>query len=163
KRGRRPSAAREAEPEAPPLLGIDRSWPLPVPEYLVPHMVARNRYAVEPRPHLDILLDMAIAARQPDEVLRWHEQMLGTYVYRTTYADSVAAAVVGTYPEKALAIYRDALEAQLPHANLSAYESAVGYLRKMRPIYEKQNRKGEWSALIASIRESYRNRPRFME
>jgi uncharacterized Zn finger protein len=162
-RGRRPSAAREAEPEAPPLLGIDRSWPLPVPEYLVPHMVERNRYAMEPRPHPDILLEMAIAAKQPDEVLRWYDKMRGTYAYRGHYADSVAAAVVDTYPEKALAIYREALEAQLPHANLSAYETAVGYLRKMRPIYEKQNRKGEWSALIASIRESYRNRPRFTE
>lgn len=33
----------------------------------------------------------------------------------------------------------------------------------MLPIYGKRNRKSEWSALIASIRESYRNRPRFME
>jgi uncharacterized Zn finger protein len=163
KRGRRPSTAREAEPEAPPLLGIDRSWPLPVPDYLIPHMVERNRYAMESRPHLDILLDMAIAAKQPDEVLRWYEKMRGPHSYRDHYADRVAAAVVGTYQEKALAIYREALEAQLPHASPSAYETAVGYLRKMRPIYDKLNRKGEWSALIASIRESYRNRPRFME
>jgi uncharacterized Zn finger protein len=163
KRGRRPSAARETVPEAPPLLGIDRSWPLPVPDYLIPHLVERNRYAMESHPHLDILLEMAIAAKEPDEVLRWYEKMRGAYGYREAYPDRVAAAVVGTYPEKALAIYRVALEAQLPHANQSAYESAVGYLRKMRPIYEKLNRKGEWSALIASIRESYRNRPRFME
>jgi uncharacterized Zn finger protein len=157
------SAPRDKEAEATPRLTIDTAWPLPVPDYLIPHLAGRGRYAQEPRPHLDVLLDMAIADKRSDDVLRWYEKMPRTYGYRSQYADRVAEAVGDTHPERALEIYRQALEAQLPHADPSAYETAVGYLRKMRPIYEKRNRKGEWSALIASIRESYRNRPRFMD
>ena len=153
----------QREPEPTPRLTIDQSWPLPVPDYLIPLLADRARYAQEPRPHLDVLLDMAIAAKRPDEVLRWYEKMPATYGYRGQYSPRVAEAVVDAHPERALAIYRQALEAQLPHADQTAYENAVDYLRKMRPIYETLNRKGEWSALIASIRESYRNRPRFME
>jgi hypothetical protein len=33
----------------------------------------------------------------------------------------------------------------------------------MRPIYEALGRLDEWTALVSSIREKYRNRPRFME
>ena len=47
--------------------------------------------------------------------------------------------------------------------HLSAYEVAARYLRKLRPVYESLDRAGEWTALVASIRERYRNRPRFME
>ena len=67
------------------------------------------------------------------------------------------------YPERALEIYLAALNAQLPHAQQSSYESAAGYLRKLRPLYEALDRPSEWTALLASIREKYRNRPRFME
>ena len=67
------------------------------------------------------------------------------------------------YPERAIEIYLAALNAQLPHAQQSAYESAAGYLRKLRPLYEALDRTSEWTALLASIREKYRNRPRFME
>ena len=66
-------------------------------------------------------------------------------------------------PGTRLAIYTAALNAQLPHAQQSSYESATAYLRKLRPLYEALNRASEWTALVASIREKYRNRPRFMD
>jgi hypothetical protein len=55
------------------------------------------------------------------------------------------------------------LNAQLPHAQRSAYESATAYLKKPRPLYQTLNRASEWTALVASIREQSRNRPHFME
>jgi uncharacterized Zn finger protein len=112
---------------------------------------------------------MAIADKRPDEVLRWFDKMRSgprrpdDYGAPLAYAERVAAAVSAEYPERALEIYLAALNAQLPHAHYSAYEAAVGYLKKLRPIYEALGRAGEWTALLASIREKYRNRPRFME
>jgi uncharacterized Zn finger protein len=41
-------------------------------------------------------------------------------------------------------------------------KTAASYLKKLRPIYEAIDRASEWTALLASIREKYRNRPRFM-
>jgi uncharacterized Zn finger protein len=148
---------------------IESSWPLPVPDYLLPLSERPGRYDRAPRPHLDILLQMAIAAKRPDEVLRWFDKMrseprhAGSYEGPLGHADRVAEAVSTAYPERALEIYQAALNAQLPHAQFSAYEAAVGYLRKLRPLYESLGRPGDWSALLTSIREKYRNRPRFME
>src|SRR5262249_27995848 len=107
--------------------------------------------------------------KRPDEVLHWFDKMRsaprgpGFWNNPLTEADRVAVAVSDAYPERALEIYLAALNGQLPHAQQSAYENAVGYLRKLRPLYEALGRANEWTALLTSIREKYRNRPRFME
>jgi uncharacterized Zn finger protein len=154
---------------APARVKIDPAWPLPVPDYLIPLKERPGRYDSAPRPHLDVLLLMAIDAKRPDEVLRWFDKMRSTparagyWDSSAAYADRVAIAVSATHPARALEIYLDALNAQLPHAQQSAYENAAGYLRKLRPLYKSLNRTGEWTSLLTSIREKYRNRPRFME
>ncbi len=166
------SAASIPEPTAaaPDQLKIDPAWPLPMPDYLISHLNRPGRYDSAPRPHLEILLEMAMAAKRPDEVLRWFDKMRSAqqrpgYSNNSpfAYTDRVAAAVSTAYPERALEIYLAALNAQLPHAQQSAYEAAAGYLRKLRPLYEALDRTSEWTALLASIRDKYRNRPRFME
>jgi uncharacterized Zn finger protein len=172
---RRSTKARPAgsspEPKvvAPARMKIDPSWPLPVPDYLIPLLNRPGRYDPGPRPHLEVLLDMAIAAKRPDEVLRWFDRMRseqrrpGYTNGPLAYADRVAVAVSAAYPGRTLEIYLDALNAQLPHAQQSSYEAAVGYLKKLRPLYEALDRLSEWTTLLVSIREKYRNRPRFME
>jgi uncharacterized Zn finger protein len=165
-----PSTSTATTPEAPQVI-VDPDWPLPTPEYLLPLLSHARRSDPEPRPRLDVLLLMAVAAKDPDEVLRWYDRMrqeparspYGGGPSARSYADRVAEAVADAHPDRAIALYREALEAQLPHAQPSAYESAAGYLRKLRPLYRAVGREGEWDRLLASIRESYRNRPRFME
>jgi uncharacterized Zn finger protein len=167
----RPTRGPAPEPPAPPVrVKTDPAWPLPVPDSLTPLLERRGQFDSTPRPHLEVLLEMAIAAKRPDEVLRWYGKMAagrpkaGPYYGGSFgYADRVAEAVAKSHPERAIAIYRDALNALLPQAQLSAYESAAAYLRKLRPIYEDTGRAGEWKALIASIRQTYGNRPRFMD
>ena len=150
-------------------LKADPAWPLPVPDELIPLMARRHPYDQGPRPHLEVLLEMAITAKDPDEVLRWFDEMRrakqgpGYYNHALSYADRVASAVSASHPVRSLEIYKAALDAQLPQAQQSAYEAAAGYLKKLRPIYEALGRSGEWVALLATIRGTYRNRPRFME
>jgi uncharacterized Zn finger protein len=166
-------AATTPEPAsaAPVRVKIEPQWPLPFPDYLIPFLDRPGRYNPAPRPHLEVLLEMALAAKRPDEVLRWFDKMQsaprgpGSYQgpYGYGYSDRVAEAVSAAYPERALAIYTAALNAQLPHAQQSSYESATACLRKLRPLYKALNRASEWTALVASIREKYRNRPRFMD
>lgn len=171
-RGKSKAKGRAAEAPPPPSdrVTIDPAWPLPVPDYLVPIVARFGRLDGPARLHLDVLLEMAIAAKRPDEVLRWFDRMREEgkrqapyYNSAPAFADRVAAAVAPTHPERALEVYRVGLEAQLPQAQVSAYEAAVGYLRKLRSIYKALGRAEEWPALVASIREKYRNRPRFME
>ena len=159
----------EPTAEAPVRVQTDPAWPLPLPDYFIPFLNRPGRHNPAPRPHLEVLLEMALAAKRPDEVLRWFDKMQsaprgpgynqGPY----GYTDRVAEAVSAAYPERAIAIYTAALNAQLPHAQQSSYESATASLRKLRPLYEALNRASEWTALVASIREKYRNRPRLMD
>lgn len=96
---------------------------MPIPDYLIPLLDRRGGFFSESRPHLDVLLLMAIADNRPDEVLRWYDRIASQpKVFRflggaLAYADRVAAAVADAYPERAISIYRDALNAKLPVAN----------------------------------------------
>jgi uncharacterized Zn finger protein len=146
-------------------------WPLPMPVYLLPLLGNQSRYRPTAGPHFDVLIDMAIADRRQDDVLRWYDAMSAGQKHRGSmswygtggYGDQVAAAVTESHPERSLAIYRQRVDDHLPHASASAYEAVAGYLRKMRPILKALHREVEWDGLLADIRLRYKNRPKFME
>jgi uncharacterized Zn finger protein len=162
---RKAAPARGTTPPAPDLkLTIDPSWPLPVPDYLVPLLNQPHPYSPGPRPHLDVLLKMAIDAKLPDEILRWYDRMQSVSPHGASHhADEVAGAIADVYPERSIEAYRHGLDDVLPQANPSAYEAARRYLIKLRPLYQGLGRLTEWTALVNSIREMYRNRRKFME
>jgi uncharacterized Zn finger protein len=147
------------------------NWPLPVPDYLVP-LLRTGALDRQSHPHYGVLIEMAIAAKRPDEVLHWYDKLRATGQRRTFslqnhaihhYANPVAEAVTASHPERALEIYQAELQSQLPHANPNAYQSAAGYLRRMRPILKLLGREDQWHQLLAQIRHQYGNRPRFMD
>jgi len=152
-------------------LRVDPAWPLPVPDYLAPLFAPRDAAGRPPGPHYDVLLDMAIAQKRPDDVLHWYDAMRagkkrsmgGWGPWDDSEAERVAEAVAQSYPERSLEIYRRRLEAKLPQADLHAYESAAHYLKRMRPIMKSLGRADEWNSLLSEIRQEYGNRPRFME
>jgi len=150
---------------------IDPAWPLPLPAYLAPLMLERKAKRT-PHPHYDVLLDMAIKDKRPDDVLRWYEAETaptkqtrsGPHFLGDCYeSDRVAKAVTAKYPQRALEIYRRKLDVHLRQANKSAYETCAACLRKMRPIFKTLDQEDHWNELLADIRHNYRNRPRFME
>lgn len=145
---------------------VHADWPLPLPDYLLPLLRVGDTH-----PHYDVLIDMAIAERKPDEVLRWYDSWCaatkgpraGWYYGARSHADKVAAAVVESHPERTLEIYRGRVDENLTQAKVSAYETVAAYLKKMRPILKSLDRGPEWNELVTEIRTNYRNRPRFME
>jgi uncharacterized Zn finger protein len=151
--------------------GENATWPLPMPAYLLPLLGNESRYRSAAGPHFDVLIDMAIADRRHDDVLRWYDAMSAGQKHQGGmswygsggYGDEVAAAVTESHPERSLAIYRQRVDDHLPHASASAYEAVAGYLRKMRPILKALHREVEWEGLLADIRLRYKNRPKFME
>lgn len=155
-------------PAAPQVIPGDPDWPLPVPDYLLPTL----RLPSEDRPRFDVLIEIAIAEKRPDEVLRWYDRGLaeqspsrhaGRPMAVGYGADRVAEAVAESHPQRALEIYAAGLQANLPQANQQAYSNAAMYLERMRPICERLDRADDWTQLLTQIREQYRNRPRFMQ
>lgn len=139
-------------------------WPLPIPEELKLLKVPSGRTG----PHLGVLLEMALAEKQNDEVLKWydwicgHRQSVG-WGLANHYADQVAEALKSTHPERSLAIYRSRLDLNLGPANPGAYSEVARLMRRMRPIYDGLGRRSEWLQMLSDMRLKYKNRPRFIE
>lgn len=146
-------------------------WPLPMPDYLVHLVAAAKRYRSD-GPHYGVLIDIAIADKQPEKVLHWFDTLRASNQKRSLadpwsplseYSDRVAQAVIDSHPQRSLEIYRQRVHDNLSHAKKSAYETVVFYLRKMKPIFKVLERESEWRQLIADIRTRYHNRPLFRE
>jgi uncharacterized Zn finger protein len=178
KQGARSAKQGFAAPSKSTTLRLIREdgWPLPLPDYLAAAFLRPGGPYDRQQTHLDVLVDLAIAEKRPDDALRWYDAIVAEEKSKTgsalramawdpdaALASRVAAAVAKSHPDRALEVYRRELDAHLPHANQAAYESAAACLRKMRPIMQLLDRDDFWIELVKDIREKYRNRPRFME
>ena len=154
--GRRPGVGRKrkSDPKV--------AWPLPAPEVEVPSIEEIKA------PMTGILIQLAIAEKKPDEVLKWYDHSsrkkggLGLSDFLVD-ATEVAEAIKSAHPDRALAIWQETAEEQIARVSTSGYEAAVPYLRKMKNALTRAGRKQEWEAYLAALREENHRRPRCLE
>ena len=112
------------------------------------------------------LIDIAIAEKRPDEVVRWYDrqeaQPLG---WRLTWfqEDRVAKAIAEAYPDRAIAIWKKLAEGQIAQTQPKAYEVAAGFLRSMRRTFKKLGRDKEWQSYIAGLRQVNARKRRLLD
>ena len=146
-------------------------WPLPELVLPVPSEAQSERHAAgsfTPKHHFNVLLDLALKAKQPNEVLRWFDMLSAIKVgpirwHNATTIDQVATAVVSTYPERSLQLWNRLIDAEVAQTSPSHYEIAAGYLRKVRQLLMSLDRTPEWNARLASLREANRRKRRLVE
>ena len=115
-----------------------------------------------------ILIQLAIAEKKPDEVLKWYDYTgrkkggLGLSDFLVD-ATEVAEAIKSAYPERAIAIWQETAESNIAQVQTSGYEAAAPYLRKMKNALTRAGRKQEWDEYLASLREENNRRPRCLE
>ncbi|OJW06574.1 MAG: hypothetical protein BGO49_05570 [Planctomycetales bacterium 71-10] len=166
KAGKKP----EAKPAEPSHLKVDPAWPLPVPDEVVALLRYAAGYAAF-RPHVGVLIDIALDEGAIEQALDYYDALkidagMKPPIFHEDadrYADRLAEAATAAHPDRALKIYKAQLDRSLPIADPSAYERSARLLARMRPIHEALGRPAEWADLVASAREKYRNRPRFLE
>ncbi len=151
---------------------IAADWPLPVPDYLLPIVRSERSTRRSFEPHFDVLIEIAIAAKQPDEVLAWYDKMCAA-VKSSPYgdrwngpgsqADRVAEAVAESHPVRTIEIYRRRVDQSLKQTGTGAYETVASYLRKMKPVMKSIGSEQGWKQLVADIQTRYRNRPKLLE
>jgi uncharacterized Zn finger protein len=155
--GVRPQATPQAKKSAGML-----PWPLPDCEIKDP-----KERREPPAPMTATLIDIAIAEKRPDDVVRWYDQrkqpQTPTWGYGWGNDGRIAEAIVDTYPDRAIAIWKATIEAQLKHAEVRAYETAAIYLRKVRSTFKKQSQEQEWKQYLATLRQANLRRPRLVE
>ena len=154
--GRRPRSGkkRKSDPEL--------AWPLPAPEVEIPVSPDKNE-----APMVYELIRLAIAEKQPNEVVKWYDhtgRRKGTsWMYAVTLDDDVADAIASSHPDRAVAIWKHLAEKEIARVKPKAYEDAVPYLRKVRKSLTGSGREEEWQTYLADLKQQNKRRPRCME
>jgi uncharacterized Zn finger protein len=141
---------------------LDPLWPLP--ESGVKKEAA---YFHEKAPMIHTLIDIAIDEKRPDDVLRWYnhskakrEKYWGWDGYQEV---SIAEAVTEHYPDRALAIWKGLAEKEIALTKPRAYETAAGYLRKVRTLLKNLKKENEWQAYLLQLRQANIKKRSFIE
>ena len=113
----------------------------PAGESVIPGVLPDTGIKVRPQPGeaaapiTETLIEIAIAEKNPDEVLRWYDQWEEDGVSRYlehNLEDRVADAVVGAYPERAFTIWKERAERLINEVRPQSYETSLRYLRKLQ-------------------------------
>ncbi|MDD3248529.1 MAG: SWIM zinc finger domain-containing protein [Methanosarcina sp.] len=115
----------------------------------------------------ELLIDIAIEEKNPDEVARWYNKLKirrkkGEDRYFTR-RDKIARTVQEKYPEIAIDIWKTVAEELISRTKVEAYESASIYLRMVRNAMEAGGQKAEWESYLSEIREKNRLKRKLLE
>jgi len=118
-------------------------------------------------PMIDVLIDIAIEEKRPDEVLRWYDQRKSKkqifWGWDGYQEDQIAEAVADHYPDRALAIWKNVAEKQIALTKPKAYEAASAYLRKVHSLLKELKREGEWKDYLLKLRQTNARKPKLIE
>jgi uncharacterized Zn finger protein len=133
------------------------AWPLPTPE-----APPRQRLGRRDEPHLDVLIEIAIAEKKPQEVIRWYDKKQsanGRFHNFITQDDNVAEAVKSEYPERALRIWQAIVQGKINQVSSKGYEAAEPLLKKIKKLMHDNKMHAEWKTYIAALCQENRRRP----
>lgn len=150
KRGRK----RKGDPQG--------DWPLPVSG-----MDQATSQRVPAAPMTDVLLQIALNRKDPDEVLKWYDHaqhrkpQLGFFSHASS--ERVAEAVKQVYPDRSIAIWKEIAEGYIARTEVKAYETAGRYLCLVKDLMIKNRQKGKWEDYLKQLREGNRRKPRCVD
>jgi uncharacterized Zn finger protein len=140
----------------------DPSWPLPETG-----VIKETGHRHERSPMIHTLIDIAIAEKRTDDVLRWYDhpksQKGGFGEWDGFREDTIAEALKNEYPDRALSIWKNLAEKQIALTKPSAYETAAGFLRKARDLVRKLKREDEWKGYLSELRQVHARKIKLLE
>jgi uncharacterized Zn finger protein len=141
----------------------DPSWPLPEAGLKEPREIRKNQF-----PMTDVLIDVAIDEKRPDDVLLWYDRQKSkkqAYWGWDTHheEENVAEAVQGQYPDRALAIWKDLAERQIALTKPRAYEMAAVYLQKARHLLKRLKKEDEWKSYLSRLSQANARKTKCVE
>ncbi|NWF81280.1 MAG: hypothetical protein HXY37_14755 [Chloroflexi bacterium] len=122
---------------------------------------AERRYPLQ-FPQLGLLIELAISAGRPAEVLRWYDRR-GTVWHTQINDDTVADALAQAYPERAAAIWQGLAEARIAQTSPVAYEEAALFLRKLRRVWAQRGKVVAWRGYAEQLRAANKRKRRLVE
>ncbi|MGZ0707495.1 hypothetical protein ACWPKO_04065 [Coraliomargarita sp. W4R53] len=126
----------------------------------------QERYTYRKFPMFDVLIDLAILEKKPDEVLRWYDAQVAGGVKSYGYggrSQGVADAVQAVYPERSIEIWKRIAEGNINQVNVKGYEAAVPYLKKIKSCMKRHGMGGQWQSYLQQLCDQNRRRPRCVQ
>jgi uncharacterized Zn finger protein len=140
----------------------DPTWPLPETGVKEDREARRSEF-----PMIDVLIDIAIEEKRPDDILRWYDQRRSKkqvfWGWDGYQEDQIAEAVADHYPNRALAIWKNVAEKQVALTKPKAYEAAAVYLRKVHSLLKKLKREEEWKNYLLKLRQANARKIKLIE
>lgn len=99
-----------------------------------------------------ILIDIAILEKDGDRALDLLKRSTDS---RFSYRLRVAEAVEKSQPREAINLYQGLIEKAIAERNRSSYQTAAGYLKKVKALYKAIKAQNDWQLYIQKIRTSY--------
>ncbi len=134
-------------------------WPLPKPEVELP----KERFSTT-FPNRNTLIEIAIAEKQPDEVMRWYQppstkpsRFCGNH-----FDNEIANAVADAYPDTAIVIWKNSAESLIANITVKAYQQAAPYLQKVQTLLQEKGRKKEWEVYLQDLRIAHARKRRLL-
>jgi hypothetical protein len=135
----------------------ENRWPDLRPQ-LIQTLEQQNRWAALVSIYLDEGdVGQALAALAKME----HQSSPSPYTYRDGYHSApnhyqiqVAKAAEEQYPDESIRLYERVVENLITGRGRENYQQAVGYLTRVKQLYQKQGREPEWHTYITSLRNS---------
>ena len=113
------------------------------------------------------LIEIAIAEKQIEAVLKWYDLETSRTEYRwdhlPTSSLQIAEMVKEKYPDRAIDIWKRIAESEISRVEVSGYREAGTYLREVRDTLKRLNREKEWEAYLSELRNENKRRPRCLE
>ena len=140
----------------------DPTWPLPETGVKEDQETRESEF-----PMINVLIDIAIEEKRPDDILRWYDQRRSKkqvfWGWDGYQEDQIAEAVADHYPDRALAIWKNVAEKQVALTKPKAYEAATVYLRKVHSLLKKLKREEEWRDYFSKLRQANARKTKFIE
>jgi uncharacterized Zn finger protein len=150
-----------------------KAWPLPLPP---PPQPAKGAGYPRSRsmdgPYYEVLIELAIAQRRPDEVLRWYDlrraaqspSLRGVQAVGVGRGDvTIAQAVEQSHPERAIEIYLQLAHAIAAQTNVKTYPEVGTYLKHAKPLLATAKSDRTWEGILTEFRTQYARKPRLMD
>jgi uncharacterized Zn finger protein len=141
---------------------VDPLWPLPEMGVEEAPKVRKNEF-----PMADVLIDIAIEEKRPDDVLKWYDLRRSkkqVFWGEDSYQeDQIAEAVADHYPDRALAIWKNVAEKQIALTKPKAYEAAAIYLRKVQGLLKRLERQSEWNSYLLKLQQTNARKIKLIE
>lgn len=135
-------------------------WPLPDTRLGKTANRASNDF-----PMTGTLIDIAIAEKRPDEVIRWYDLVTANKSrrYRTwLQEDSIAQAIAEAYPERAVGIWKRLAEDCIARTQPKAYEQAADYLLCVRNVLHTAGKEEDWRSYLTGLQQQNVRKRRLM-